>query len=572
MNRLIMITTLALVIPIALFAQINWTGHLIDDNFDGASSVYAIDLDSDGDMDVLGTATDADDIVWWENDGGRPPTFTKHIIDSLFDGASSVYAIDLNGDSLVDVLGTASVADEIVWWENDGAGNFGIKHIIDSTFDYASSVYAIDLSGDSLVDVLATASFSDEIVWWRNDGVGNFGTKLIIDSTFDNINSCYSIDLDGDDDADVLGTRGNDDEIAWWRNDGAGNFGIKQTIDSTFDGAGIAYGVDLDGDGDADVLGAGYNAHEIAWWENDGAGNFGTKQSIAGDRSSRIYGIDLDSDGDVDVIGQGRSSPYKISWWENDSVGNFGTEHTIDTTFVSVRSLYAVDLDGDGDVDVLGTAAGDTDDVIWWESDFADMHDVGTISIDIPSIVPPDTIVYPKATVKNWGTKNEDVVVTCKINPGDYSSSKGINDLLPDSSEQVTFNKDFTFASGPYTVTVYTECPFTVDENPANDTLEKVIQTTGIAKGGSVTPALFSFKLQSNPISGKAIFNLALPKDASVTLEIYDVSGRLVDIPLKDRKSSGNHTITWTASNNGIYFYTFESSGHKENGKLVILR
>ncbi|NQT35760.1 VCBS repeat-containing protein, partial [bacterium] len=36
------------------FAQIEFTEHTIADNFDGAYHVFAIDLDGDGDMDVLG--------------------------------------------------------------------------------------------------------------------------------------------------------------------------------------------------------------------------------------------------------------------------------------------------------------------------------------------------------------------------------------------------------------------------------------------------------------------------------------------------------------------------------------
>ena len=34
-------------------AQITFTGHTIDDNFNGAAGLYACDLDSDGDNDVI---------------------------------------------------------------------------------------------------------------------------------------------------------------------------------------------------------------------------------------------------------------------------------------------------------------------------------------------------------------------------------------------------------------------------------------------------------------------------------------------------------------------------------------
>jgi len=55
-----------------------------------------------------------------------------------------------------------------------------------------------------------------------------------------------------------------------------------------------------------------------------------------------------------------------------------------------------------------------------------------------------------------------------------------------------------------------------------------------------------------------------------ITLRIYDACGRLVD-NLSGHKSAGYYQIPWMAKVNGVYFYTFESSGHKETGKLVII-
>jgi hypothetical protein len=40
----------------------------VDAWFSGAFSVYAADVDGDGDMDVLGAACYDDAITWWESD------------------------------------------------------------------------------------------------------------------------------------------------------------------------------------------------------------------------------------------------------------------------------------------------------------------------------------------------------------------------------------------------------------------------------------------------------------------------------------------------------------------------
>ncbi len=111
-----------------------WQKQTITDTFDKASSVYAADVDGDGDLDVLGTANWHDDITWWENNGIQ--NFTAYTIKSNFNWALSVYATDMDGDGDLDVLGTARDAKEITWWENNGSQNF-TEQTITNTFNGA---------------------------------------------------------------------------------------------------------------------------------------------------------------------------------------------------------------------------------------------------------------------------------------------------------------------------------------------------------------------------------------------------------------------------------------------------
>jgi hypothetical protein len=61
-----------------------------------------------------------------------------------------------------------------------------------------------------------------------------------------------------------------------------------------------------------------------------------------------------------------RNSVYHFHWWENDGSENF-TEHTIAGSYDGPNCVYAEDMDGDGDIDVLGAAGYIDDEINWWE-------------------------------------------------------------------------------------------------------------------------------------------------------------------------------------------------------------
>jgi hypothetical protein len=110
-----------------------WIAHTVDGNFDGAFSVFATDVDGDGDMDVLGAAFAADDITWWENTMGDGSTWTAHTVDGNFDAAHSVFAADVDGDGDNDILGAAINANKVIWWENQpsSVGSDGVPNTTD---------------------------------------------------------------------------------------------------------------------------------------------------------------------------------------------------------------------------------------------------------------------------------------------------------------------------------------------------------------------------------------------------------------------------------------------------------
>jgi hypothetical protein len=358
---------LSVVATPVLAADVSWYRHTVDASYYRAASLYATDINGDGFVDVLVASYGDDEIVWWENSGGTPPTWTKRTVASGFDSAESVYATDINGDTFVDVIGAAGNDNEIAWWENDGNSTpTWTKHTITSDFLYACDAYAIDVNGDTFVDVVGAGWDAEEIAWWENDGSQNF-TKYTIASGLSGIWKVYATDINGDTFVDVLGADWTGDEIFWCENDGSQNF-TKHTVGSSFYGACSVYATDVNDDTFVDVLGTAYDGDEIVWWENDGSQNF-TKHTIDGsfDGAYCVKTTDINDDGFVDVLGAAYHG-NEIAWWENSGgTSPTWTKHTLVSSFGRPIGAYAANVDGDLDLDVVGAAQTDNE-IAWWEN------------------------------------------------------------------------------------------------------------------------------------------------------------------------------------------------------------
>ena len=348
-------------------------GLIITTAADSAYSVYAADVDGDGDQDVLSASRLDDKIAWYENDGGLPPVFTAHIITTAADGASSVYAADVDSDGHTDVLSASQNDGKIAWYENDGGSlpTF-TSHTITTAADGARSVYAADLDSDGDLDVLSASWEDNKVAWYENNGASPPAfTTHVITTNADDAHAVYAADVDRDGDLDVLSASWMDKTIAWYENDGDSPPAFsRHVITTAADGAYAVHVADVDGDGDPDVLSASQNDDKIAWYENSGETPPAfTSHTITTNAAGAlsVYAVDVDRDGDTDVL----SASYldnKVAWYENDGASPPAfTSHTITTSADFARSVYAADVDGDGDLDVLSASAED-DKIAWCEN------------------------------------------------------------------------------------------------------------------------------------------------------------------------------------------------------------
>jgi len=109
------------------------TGSAGDAN--GMKSVYATDVDGDGDVDVLSFSYFNNTVAWYENDGSE--SFSSHTIATTLpiSSAGSIYATDVDSDGDVDVL-SASSYGFLAWHENNGSESFS-AHTISTSVDGA---------------------------------------------------------------------------------------------------------------------------------------------------------------------------------------------------------------------------------------------------------------------------------------------------------------------------------------------------------------------------------------------------------------------------------------------------
>src|SRR5262245_21226126 len=326
------------------------------------------DIDLDGDTDLY-TANYSGRISWFENDGAHPPgPWTEHILTEFADGAEAVFAARVDGDADIDFYFAAFNREEVGWYENGGDGQTWTLQSITFDCSLCTDAWAADLDGDGDDDVLSASGFDSKVVWYENTGGFSWPTRLIAIAG----ESVTAADLDQDGDLDVVSN------LLWYENNGASPPAFTAHLVASFsvNANGLAV-VDVDRDGDQDVLSAGQEDDTIAWHENDGAlpPRFTTRiVSTTADFATSVYAADLDGDTDADLL----SSSYMdntIAWYENDggSPPSF-TRRAIATDASGARSVFAADLEKDGDMDVI-SASQNNAQVVWHvnEANYADL-------------------------------------------------------------------------------------------------------------------------------------------------------------------------------------------------------
>jgi photosystem II stability/assembly factor-like uncharacterized protein len=107
-----------------------------------------------------------------------------------------------------------------------------------------------------------------------------------------------------------------------------------------------------------------------------------------------------------------------------------------------------------------------------------------------------------------------------------------------------------------------------------NNTLVATDDEISAAKNGTT-----SLSVYPNPVSGSANISFIIPQSQKVSLQVFDMNGRLVKIVASAAMQAGSHQFVWDARdergnalNTGIYFVRIEMENYAETKKIAVIK
>ncbi|MEM6675735.1 MAG: VCBS repeat-containing protein [Planctomycetota bacterium] len=322
--------------------------------------IDSADLDGDGLADLVITSdADRSRVSWHRGLGGG--RFSGQVDGFDLTAASQVEIVDIDGDGDRDVIAAGGSFDAafagVVLWESLGDGVFADATLLYSGIADSGATFVLgDLEGDGDIDILWTHrqgfAFADQFGWIEQVAPGDFSPGPFLPN--DSLGSRLELaDFDMDGDSDIVTWEGSGlSPVEWAENDGAGSFGARQIIHPAGPPYIQGYDVqDLDGDGLLDVVLYGPNG--VDWRRGLPGVAFAALASIepATNVQVEVMLSDGNGDGRVDVFISSTSSLAR--WYENLGGGSFAASEVIQQSGGAARILALGDFDGDLDVDVL---------------------------------------------------------------------------------------------------------------------------------------------------------------------------------------------------------------------------
>jgi len=326
---------------------------VIDSAVTRAISVQPLDVDADGDLDVVVGATLTNTTSWSENLGGG--VFGPPIVLSTTAASSATRQGDLDGDGDLDLVVVSLYNGLTNWFENVGGGAF--VEIGVEVGSHAKGLDVGDVDGDGDLDLVRGGMSGGSLAWLENLGGASFAPAVVVDAVRVTAAGARLVDVDGDGDPDIVASFPTSGEVVWYENLGGGAFGGAQVVD-TNSSPDIFAVVDVDSDGRLDVVYTDFVSGDIVAVHNDPAGFMPVTLASGLPNPMPVTAEDFDQDGDPDLVVA--STTTNLTWFlENLGGGVYGPAEVVEPR--GAWSVASGDLDDDGVPDFV---VGNRDDIV----------------------------------------------------------------------------------------------------------------------------------------------------------------------------------------------------------------
>ncbi|MGM0626124.1 MAG: FG-GAP-like repeat-containing protein, partial [Bacteroidota bacterium] len=506
----------------------NFTMNKLATNVSQPESLRRVDLDQDGDMDIVAIGSGTE-LIWLEQKADG--SYNQHIIISTLDNPQQIEVDDIDEDGDLDIITTSTGNDDFIILYNDGNLNFTEHQLtsLDSEVSNPAWFSIADLDNDGDKDfVIVGSSISSYnpkgIFWIRNDGGGNFSDPITIEDDLNMMGEVITHDFDDDGDIDIVvadGAYGSEGLMVLENHNSAQYFTISQPL--SFKAETIRKG-DVDGDGLMDFVCRNDDDNDIVWMKSNGDLTFTVNTiPMSESRDVEFELCDAGNDGDTDILfygnyfGYTNSNDFNAGILVNDGDENFTQTYFLENT-ANMLSAVPVDVDLDGDMDFfLGVDI--SDKISFYENMAIDLID---------------------PTISSWPTASdityEDMLSNSTLSggvasvPGTFSFTNPT--YVPDAgtyTAQVTFTPDdpatYSTLFGTTTVNVLKATPVITTWPTASDiSYGESLSVSVLSDGVASTSGSFTF---DNPSTTPAIgtYTAAVTFTADETSNYNTVSG-----------------------------------------------
>lgn len=334
-----------------------------------AEGVAIGDVDQDGDQDIL-TGFHWFEAPGWERHDIQPPVAFDYA--TAYSSTFLNYAMDVNEDGQVDLIRIDTPGEGVYWYENPGSSEgYWTEHFIDSSACNESPMH-VDIDLDGRKDLVFAHEEEGVLYCFRapKKGLRDNWESLALSAPDAMGTNRYAHglgygDVNGDGRRDILIRQG------WWE-------APSDPLDVpwTFYEADLGdpcsqmFALDLDQDGDADILSA--SAHNFGIWWHEQTENHTFQTHLISKAFSQTHAVelaDLDGNGLPDLVtgkrfyahngkDPGGKDAAVLYWFEmqrNESAVPKWIPHQIDNSSGVGLQVLVEDLNGDGKLDIVSS-------------------------------------------------------------------------------------------------------------------------------------------------------------------------------------------------------------------------